>query len=319
MQFVLRHSYILAAAAAAIYPAAASAEKLRVALPQKGLWETSITVMGEKAGIFKKAGLDLDILFTRGGSETVQAVLAGSVDVARANGLLGTIGGYSKGAPIRVTAASMTGAPDIFWYVKGDSPIKKLSDLKASDTIGFSRPGSSSHLLVLALISQNKLAAKGVPAGGLSGSFTQAMSGQLTLGWAVPPFRLKEIQEGKVRLIAKASDIDEAKNQTIRVNVSSANALKTKREALVKFHKAWVEALNYVYSSDKALEDYAAFAKVTKKEAEETRKFYPKEALEPYEIKGLELSLKQAHEYKFTSKLLAPADVKGMIDILVQK
>ncbi len=307
------------AAAIALAPVCASAEKLKVALPQKGLWETSITVLGDKAGIFKKEGLELDILFTRGGSETVQAVLAGSVDVARANGLLGTIGGFAKGAPIRVTAASMTGAPDIFWYVKADSPIKKLADLKASDTIGFSRPGSSSHLLVLSLISQNKLEAKGVPAGGLSGSFTQAMSGQLTLGWAVPPFRLKELDEGKIRLIAKASDIEDAKNQTIRVNVSSANALKTKREALVKYHQAWVKALDYVYSSDKAIADYAEFAKVSKKEAEETRKFYPKEALEPYDIKGMELSLKQAHEYKFTAKLLKPDEVKGMMDILVKR
>lgn len=310
---------LLVAAASVLAPVLANAEKLKIALPQKGLWETSITVLGEKAGIFKKEGLDLDILYTRGGSETVQAVLAGSVDVARANGLLGTIGGYAKGAPLRVTAASMTGAPDIFWYVKADSPVKKLSDLKASDSIGFSRPGSSSHLLVLSLISQNKLTAKATPAGGLSSSYTQAMSGQLTLGWAVPPFRLKELADGKLRLIAKASDIEEAKNQTIRVNVSSANALKTKREAIVKFHQAWVKALDYVYSSDKAIEDYAAFAKVSKKEAEETRKFYPKSALEPYDVKGLELSLKQAHQYKFTTKLLKPDDVKGMMDILVKR
>ncbi|MGE3246530.1 MAG: ABC transporter substrate-binding protein [Beijerinckiaceae bacterium] len=306
------------ATAIAAVPLAASAETLKVALPQKGLWETSITIIGNKVGFFKEEGLELDILHTRGGSETVQAVLSGSVDMARSNGILGTIGGFSKGAPIRIIAASMTGAPDAFWYSKVGSGIKTPADM-AGKKIGFSRPGSSTHLMVLALIDQFKIKATPAPSGGPSGSFTQTMSGQIDLGWSVPPFRLKDIAENKVQIVARGSDIDAIRNQTVRVNITSANALKNKRELLVKYHRAWIKSLDYCYSNDKALEEYAAFAKVPLDMAKKTREFHPKQALLPYEIGDLEGSLKQAHDFKFTAKKLGMADVKGLIDIVAKK
>lgn len=321
MRNTIRRTTMLAAAAAIMAtPMAASAEKLKVALPQKGLWETSITIIGMKEGLFKKEGLDLEILHTRGGSETVQAVLSGSVDMARANGILGTIGGYAKGAPIRIIGASMTGAPDAFWYARADSGIKTPKDLQGKK-IGFSRPGSSTHLMVLALIAQYKLdKAKAVPSGGPSGSFTQTMSKQIDAGWSVPPFRLTDVAAGKINIVARASDLDEIKGQTIRVNVTSANALKNKREALVKYHRAWLKALDFAYSNDKALEIYAGFAKgVDVKTAAETRKMYPKEAMLPFEIGKLDLSLKQAHDFKFIKKPMKSADVKDLIDILAKK
>lgn len=317
---VRRATMLAAAAAIAASPIAASAEKLRVALPQKGLWETSITIIGMSQGFFKKEGLELEILHTRGGSETVQAVLSGSVDLARSNGILGTIGGFAKGAPIRIIGASMTGAPDAFWYARTDSGIKSPKDLQGKK-IGFSRPGSSTHLMALALIAQYKLdKAKAVPSGGPSGSFTQTMSKQIDAGWSVPPFRLSDIAAGKIVMVAKAADLDEIKGQTIRVNVTSVNALKTKREALVKYTRAWIKSLDFAYSDDKALDVYAKFAKgVDKKIAAETRKIYPKEAMLPYTIGKLDLTLQQAFDFKFTKKRLKEADVKGLIDLLAKK
>lgn len=308
-------------AAAVMFAApAVQAETLKVALPQKGLWETSITIIGMKQGFFKQEGLDMEILHTRGGSETVQAVLSGSVDMARSNGILGTIGGYSKGAPIRIIGASMTGAPDAFWYARADSGIKKPEDLQGKK-IGFSRPGSSTHLMALALIAQYKLdKAQAVPSGGPSGSFTQTMSKQIDAGWSVPPFRLSDIAAGKIVKVVSADSLTEINGQTIRVNVTSENALKNKREALVKYHRAWLKSLDFAYSNDKALEIYAGFAKgVTMEIARETRKFYPKPAMLPYEIGKLDLSLQQAHQFKFTAKRLQEADVKGMIDLLAKK
>ncbi len=311
---------LAATAVVAAVPMAASAEKLKVALPQKGLWETSITIIGQSQGFFKKEGLELEILHTRGGSETVQAVLSGSVDMARSNGILGTIGGYAKGAPIRVIGASMTGAPDAFWYARADSGIKSAKDLQGKK-IGFSRPGSSTHLMVLALIAQYKLdKAKAVPSGGPSGSFTQTMSKQIDAGWSVPPFRLSDIAAGKIVKVVSAASLTEIAGQTIRVNVASANSLKNKREALVKYHRAWLKALDFAYSNDMALEVYAKFAKgVDVKIARETRKIYPKSAMLPFAIGKLDLSLAQAHQFKFTKKRLKAADIKGMIDILAKK
>lgn len=295
----------------------AQAEKLKIALPQAGVWESSITVLGEKAGIFKREGLELDILHTRGGSETVQAVLAGSVDMAHSNGILGTIGGYAKGAPLRIIGAAMTGAPEVFWYVPANSAAKTIADL-GGKKIGFSRPGSSTHLMVLSLIAQYKLKATPVASGGPSGSFTQTMSGQIDAGWSAPPYRLQDLADGKIRIIARGADIAEIQNQTIRVHIARADIVKAKRELLTKYMRAWVKALDYCYSNDKAIDDYAAYAKISKQQALDTRdKFHPKKVLLPFAIGDLGLSLKQAQEYKFTSRLLKPDDVKGLIDLLV--
>ncbi|MDB5643782.1 MAG: aliphatic sulfonates transporter [Hyphomicrobiales bacterium] len=154
----MRKQMLLAATLGFMGFDAAFAETLKVALPQKGNWDTGIVEYGVKAGIFKDAGLDIDISYTAGGAATVQAVISGSVDVAMQTGLLGLIGAYAKGAPVRVISSSMTGSPDIYWYARADKGIKSLKD--ANDkTMSFSAAGSSSHLLGLPLLEANKIKA----------------------------------------------------------------------------------------------------------------------------------------------------------------
>src|SRR5665213_1622162 len=133
--------------------AQAQAETLKLAIPQRGSWDTSMTEMGVKAGFFKAVGLDLELSYTEGGATNEQAVISGSVDIAMATGFLGMISAYVKGAPIRIIAPEATGAPDIFWYAKADSPIKSLKDAHGK-SVAFSNPGSSSNLILLTLLKQ---------------------------------------------------------------------------------------------------------------------------------------------------------------------
>jgi NitT/TauT family transport system substrate-binding protein len=83
---------LAAVIAAGAGQAAAAQEKLRVSVPQRGLWDTGVSELGRRAGIFKKHGLDLEILFTSGGAESQQAVIAGSMDIAAGVGVSGAIG-----------------------------------------------------------------------------------------------------------------------------------------------------------------------------------------------------------------------------------
>ena len=53
----------------------------------------------------------------------------------------------------------MTGAPDLYWYVPADSPIKTVQDFNGK-TVAYSLTGSSSHASLLALIAQEHLTAK---------------------------------------------------------------------------------------------------------------------------------------------------------------
>ena len=100
---------------AAGHTAACAQDKLQLAVGQRGGWDTAVAEVGSRAGIFKKHGLDLDILYTQGSGETQQAVISGSVDIGVAAGVMGVLSAYSKGAPVRVIGAEQTGLPDMYF------------------------------------------------------------------------------------------------------------------------------------------------------------------------------------------------------------
>src|SRR5689334_3049836 len=54
--------------------AASAQDHLKIAIGNRNVGETFVTELGDKAGIFKKHGLALDIFYTDGGGETQQAV-----------------------------------------------------------------------------------------------------------------------------------------------------------------------------------------------------------------------------------------------------
>jgi NitT/TauT family transport system substrate-binding protein len=73
-------------------PSLAGAEDtLKVAIGQRGNWETGVAELGQRAGIFKKHGLILENLFTNGSGETLQAVVAGGADIGVGTGTGGVM------------------------------------------------------------------------------------------------------------------------------------------------------------------------------------------------------------------------------------
>jgi hypothetical protein len=93
--------------------AAARAEDLlKVAVAQRGQWDTAITELGERSGIFRKRGIAVEVLYTQGGPQAHQAVISGSMDIACGGGIESAIGGYSKGAPVRIIGSAMIRSPD---------------------------------------------------------------------------------------------------------------------------------------------------------------------------------------------------------------
>ena len=67
---------------------------VKMTIGQRGNWDTSITHLGDKAGIFKKHGLQLEMIYTSGSGETLQPVIAGGVDLGLAVGTLGAIAAF---------------------------------------------------------------------------------------------------------------------------------------------------------------------------------------------------------------------------------
>ena len=311
-------------AALAILMAGTSAslavEKLKIAIPQRGFWDSTWVEFGEAAGFFKDAGLEVEVFYTEGGAQTIATVASGSVDIAMSNGILGAIGAYVKGGeatPYRIISAEMTGANELFWWVKADSPIKSLKDAGEGKTIAFSSPGSSSNLILLTLLKQAGSKAKPVPTGGVPGTYTSTMTGQIDIGWSVVPLALKDVNEGKIRIVARSREATELANQTIRVNLASVSSLKTKRESITKFMEVIQKSIDWAYTNPQAIEIFAKNMKVTPDIAKQAVDgFFPKSAMQIGEIKDLGRSLQDALDYKFISSPKTAKDVAGLFDIV---
>jgi NitT/TauT family transport system substrate-binding protein len=265
-------------------------DTVKVALGQRGNWETAASELGRNAGFFKKRGIELELLYTNGSAETLQAVISGSVDIGIGLGTSAVMGAFAKGAPLRAIGNASAGSSE-YWYVPADSAVQTMADANGK-TIAYSTTGSSSHLVVLSLIKANGLFARAVATGSPAATFTQVMSGQIDVGWASPPFGLDAIGDGKIRIVARGNDLAAFKDQTIRLIVANAGFLERRKDVAARFIQGYRDTLDWMYSDPAALEAYAEFAKTTPEHAREVRDvFYPRDHLAVDFIKGLDTAM----------------------------
>jgi NitT/TauT family transport system substrate-binding protein len=317
----MKHLRLIAGAAviaAALTGPASAEDVLKLTIGQRGNWDTAITELGTKAGIFKKHGLTLEMIYTSGSGETLQPVISGSVDLGLAVGTLGAMAAYSKGAPVRIIGAQATGAAD-YWYAKNPA-IKTLKDTDGK-TIAFSSNGSSTQSVVRAFINEFKLTAKPQATGNPATTLTTVMTDQVDVGWAAPPFGLKELEEGKIHIVAKATDAALVRGQTIRTVVANTATLEKRKEVIERFMKAYRETIDYMYSNNpQVIKDYAEFVKVPEPMAKRVRdEFFPKSILDPDKIVGLDSLMEEAVNLKFIPTALTKAQLDELIQIPPRK
>ncbi|MFZ0070506.1 MAG: ABC transporter substrate-binding protein [Xanthobacteraceae bacterium] len=301
-------------AALALGDPASAQEVLKIAVPQRGAWDTAIPELGQRAGIFKKHGLTLEILYTQGGPESIQAVVSRSMDIGTGVGVSAAVGAFAKGAPIRVIGSEMIGSPDLFWYVLPASPIRKIEDLNGK-TIGFSQVGSSSNAALLELLKQYKLDAKPVALGGMQATFTQTMTAQVDVGWAAAPFALDAVADGKIRIVARGTDVAALKERTARVNVTNLTVLEQRRDALGRFMRGYLETIDWMYSDPDALKLYGEYSQLPATVVQRVREFIPKDTIAPERVVGLDQIVADAVKLKFIADPLTPAQIKEFVQI----
>jgi NitT/TauT family transport system substrate-binding protein len=293
---------------------ALAADKLKLAIGQREIWHGAPAALGERAGIFRKHDLDLELLFTSGGGETMQAVISGSVDIGVAIGTLGVMGAYAKGAPIRIIGAESTGE-DAYWYVPKASPVQSMADM-AGRTIGYSTNGSSTHAHVLALIDHYKVDAKPVATGGFPATYTQVMSGQIDAGWSAPPYAMEALRKGDIRIIVRTTELPLVKGHTIRTLIANKDVLEKRRAVLQRFMQAYRETVDWMYASDEAPRIYAEFAGIPVEDARRVREeFDPKEMMIPDRVLGLSDLVADAVKFKYIAQPLSENQLKELVDI----
>jgi NitT/TauT family transport system substrate-binding protein len=216
---------------------------------------------------------------------------------------------------VRVIGSEITGAGDLFWYVRADSPIKTIQDFNGK-TIAFSTVGASTHGVVTAFIRQyNLTTAKATQTGGPAPTLTAVMSGQVDVGWAAPPFALDQLERGEIRQIATGNDTV-FKGQAVRLLITTAQNLQNRKDAIVRYIRAYRESLDWMYSDPAALKTYADFAGVTEAKAKRIRdQYFTKAALSPDQIVGLDLIMPEAVNLKFIPTPLTKEQIAELIQI----
>jgi NitT/TauT family transport system substrate-binding protein len=113
--------------------------KVRVGQPQVGTFQFVPLQVGTEAGIFKKHGVDLEVISFGGGPRVQQAIAADSIDIGIGSGP--ELAFVAKGAP-EIAVAAMADAPySVVLAVSKDSSVKTAEDLKGK-TISISSKGS---------------------------------------------------------------------------------------------------------------------------------------------------------------------------------
>lgn len=290
--------FTLVASAVLLALPAQAQDKLTIASGARGNWETAAAELGMRSGIFKKHGLDVEVLWTQGGGETLQAVTSGSADLGIGLGLAAAMSAYVKGAPVRPIANASTG-PDIYWYVPAASPITSLKDA-AGKTMAYSTMGSSSYVALLGLRKLYGVDVKPTGTGSPTATFTQVMSNQVDIGWAGPPFGIAQIRNGTIRVVAREAEVPEFQNQTVRVILGNLTLIQTRRKVLDEFRAAYAETLDWMYSDAAAMKAYSDFSGIAQDIALQVRdEFFPKKALELTSLAGVDYAMSDAVEMKF--------------------
>jgi NitT/TauT family transport system substrate-binding protein len=289
---------------------------LKLAIGQRGLWDSSFAEIGSEAGIFARHGLELQVFYTSGGGETQQAVISGSADIGVSPGTLGVLGAFAKGAPIRIIAGEATGTAE-YYFVRTDSVVQKdFKGVTPEMTLAYSTAGSGTHITALRFMKELGFTAKLVATGNVPATFTTVMSGQVDIGFSTPPFGLDALAEKRARLIALANDLPSVRNQTVRLIIANATDLAKRREVYDRFIKAYREVIDWMYADPKAIEAFAKYASVSNATAQTVRdQFYPKSMLQLDEVKGMPELMQDAIAFKYIPAALTPAQLDELLQL----
>jgi NitT/TauT family transport system substrate-binding protein len=293
-------------------PAALAEDVLKLAVGHQGAWDSAVPELGQKAGIFKKHGIVLELTYVTDNAEADLPAMA-QTDVGVGINVMGVFRAYAKGEPVRIIGASSTGSAN-YWYVPSTSNIKVVKDISGR-TIAYPTRGEESRYDVFDFMKYYRLRSRPVASAGGATTLKDVLAGKIDVGWASPPFGIDAIEDGQIRAVARANDVPTIKDKTLRVIITSPDRLQKSKPVLSRFMLAYRETVDWMYSDSGAIKGYAEYADVSESLARRVRdEFYTKNMLLPDKISGLKTIVKEAASLHYTRQQLA----KGQLNELIQ-
>jgi ABC-type nitrate/sulfonate/bicarbonate transport system substrate-binding protein len=199
MSFARRHvlTTIIAAALLGTSVMAQAADTVRIGLPTKTYWPTTIAETAVKQKLFEKEGITAELTIYRGGAETFEAMAAGAADVILDATSLAAAG-RKKGVMSKVVANAAMGyyGWQLMVLAKSTAEVKDLNTKKVAITSA----GSGSDLLALWTIQDKKIDFTRVPVGG-GGLVPNLLAGNVDAAVVYSPLSFQITKSGEARTI----------------------------------------------------------------------------------------------------------------------
>jgi NitT/TauT family transport system substrate-binding protein len=224
--------------------AALAQVKVRVGQPQAGTFQFVPLQVASEVGLFKRHGIDVEVISFTGGPRVQQALAADSIDVGIGSGP--ELAFVAKGAP-EIAVAAIADAPySVVLAVLQDSPIKTAEDLKGK-TVSISSKGSLTEWLGRELARQLGWGASGInlaPLGSTAAQMAALKTRQIDgmIVEANAGYRLEE--DGSGRVLVQFGD--RIKNFHIYILYARNGFAQKGADALRAFLAAWFESVDYM-------------------------------------------------------------------------
>jgi ABC-type nitrate/sulfonate/bicarbonate transport system substrate-binding protein len=178
-------------------PAASQAETVRIGLPTKTYWPTTVAEAAQHQKLFEKEGITAEITIYRGGAECFEAMAAGAADLILDAPSL-PAAGRTKGVMSKAVANGSMG--NFGWQLmvpaKSTLEVKDLNGKKVAITSA----GSGSDLLALWTIQDKKIDFTRVPVGG-GGLVPNLLAGNVEAAVVYSPLSFQIAKSGEARTI----------------------------------------------------------------------------------------------------------------------
>ena len=201
--------------------------------------------VAKDAGIFKKHGLDVDMLFINGSTRGIQSLIAGDLNFTGAVGT-SAINGRLAGGDIRIISSLVNTLP---YYVVGKTEIKSPEDLKGRSAATHIPGTSADFALRLALrrFGMDYLDIRAVTIGGSPARVAAVMSGQLDFTVVTEPGKI-EAERAGLKVIMNMAKLDIPFQFTCAV--TTGQMIREHPETVMGFVKAMAEAVHF-YKNNK--------------------------------------------------------------------
>jgi NitT/TauT family transport system substrate-binding protein len=193
----INHALMSLIAAAILVGPASAADTIRVGLPTKTYWPTTIAETAVRQKLFEKEGIQAELTIYRSGAETFEGMAAGAADIILDPPSL-VSAGRKKGVMSRIVANAAMG--NFGWQLM--VPTKSTLDVKDLNgkKVAITAAGSGSDLLALWTIQDKKIEFTRVPVGG-GGLVPNLLAGNVEAAVVYSPLSFQISKSGEAKPI----------------------------------------------------------------------------------------------------------------------